>query len=189
MNGFRLLRKGPFVGFLAIRATTGCTLACNMTTSQPPSPVSSPDANIDKQTVAQTLSLLYTENAKVAATFWEWRHKVMERFFTALAGIVVGGWWIYHEGKIRGLLFLPLLFGAMYSAISYLMDRVNRKILLGCYETGKDIEQKLGVGPGAYTRILDKYGTVNYTVFLRILYLCTAGVLLLASVLAEIFVK
>ena len=90
-------------------------------------PVSGPDAIGEKQTVAQALSLLYTENAKVAATFWEWRHKVMERFFTAIAGVVVGGWWVYHDKDIRRLLFLVLLFGAIYSAISYLMDRVNRK--------------------------------------------------------------
>jgi hypothetical protein len=139
-----------------------------------------------EQEVIQKLSLLHAENAEVAATFWEWRHKVMNRFFTAFAAIAVVSGWVYERKEIRRLLFIPLLFGAVYCLISYLMDRVNRKILLGCYATGKESEQQLG-SVGAYTRTLDQYKSVNYSVFLRALYLSAAALLLVASVLAAVF--
>ena len=46
-----------------------------------------------------SLALVYGENAKIAATFWEWRHKVMTHFFTAFAAIVVLAGWFYKELK------------------------------------------------------------------------------------------
>jgi hypothetical protein len=33
---------------------------------------------------------IYEETAKVAAIFWEWRHKTMTRFFAVVGGIIAG---------------------------------------------------------------------------------------------------
>lgn len=161
-----------------------------MKTNQPPAPLhKSAGSPATEQDGIQRLSLLYTENAKVATTFWEWRHKIMDRFFTAFAAIVVVGGWMYERKELKRLLYIPLLIGAVYSIVSYLMDEVNKKILLGCYATGKDLEQQLGPSTGAYTRISDQYGRVNYSVFLRALYLSAAVLLLVLSLLAAIFVR
>ena len=96
---------------------------------------------------------------------------------------------MYERKELKRLLYIPLLIGAVYSIVSYLMDEVNKKILLGCYATGKDLEQQLGPSTGAYTRISDQYGRVNYSVFLRALYLSAAVLLLVLSLLAAIFVR
>jgi hypothetical protein len=161
-----------------------------MDESEPPHTSVSEDANAvaDQSAALQKLVLLYTENAKVAATFWEWRHKVMERFFAGVAAIIIGSAWLYQREELRRLLFIPLLVGAALCVVSYLMDRVNKKILLGCYATGKRIEQQLR-SEGAYTRINDQYRDVNYSVFLRGLYLGTAALLLVMSLLAAILVR
>jgi hypothetical protein len=90
------------------------------------------------------ISLVYVENAKVAATFWEWRSKVMERFFAAMAGVAFAEGWIYARKELHSLLFIPLLLGAIFSIVSLLMDDANRRILLGCYATGKELERQLG---------------------------------------------
>ena len=42
-------------------------------------------------TETKNRSLLYSENARGAVAFWEWRHKVMTRFFTAIAATVANG--------------------------------------------------------------------------------------------------
>jgi len=162
----------------------------HMETGQPSPPSLSKNAGspADESSAVQKLSLLYTENAKVAATFWEWRHKVMERFFAGLAAIIVASAWLYQRGELRRLLFIPLLIGAAFCVISYFMDRVNKRILLGCYATGKEIEEKLG-SAGAYTRISVQYKRVNYSYFLRMLYLGTAALLLTMSLLAARFVR
>src|ERR1700693_3142534 len=139
-----------------------------------PSPLSMPlsaaTGAVDEQYVTQKLSLLYTENAKVAATFWEWRHKLMDRFFAALVAVFAAAGWLYQRQELRRLLFIPLLLGGIYSIVSFLMDRVNKKILLGCYEIGKELEQQLGPTSGAYGRILERHKSVNYSFLLLILY-------------------
>jgi hypothetical protein len=158
-----------------------------MEKGQPVTQLVAPAAN--DQNVLQKLSLVYGENAKVAATFWEWRHKLMERFFYSTAGIVLGTAWIYKQKELSHLLFVPPLLGCVYCIVSYLMDRVNSKILLGCYKTGKEIEQQLGPVAGAYSVIFDRYERVNYTVFLRALYLSSASLFLAMSGLAAVFVR
>ena len=137
----------------------------------------------------QALSLLYTENAKVAATFWEWRHKVMVRFFAAIAAIAGVGSWLYGQKELKALVFIPLLIGAGFSVVSFLMDNVNRKILLGCYETGKELERQLAWTLGTFTRLSDHLEEVNYSVFLRWLYLGTASIMLTLCTLAAVLLR
>jgi len=83
----------------------------------------------------------------------------------------------------------PLLLRAAFSVVSLLMDSVNRKILLGCYATGKELEQRLGPARGAFTQIADRIGSFNYSVFLRWLYLGTATILLIIAALVHAFVR
>src|SRR5215213_7024900 len=51
------------------------------------------------------LSLLYQENAKVAAIFWEWRHKVMTNFFTAIVALFALSGWFYQQQFGRAVAF------------------------------------------------------------------------------------
>lgn len=41
------------------------------------------------QTAPGSIDTMYSQTAKVAETFWEWRYKEMTRFFIATAGILV----------------------------------------------------------------------------------------------------
>ena len=134
-----------------------------------------------------SISLLYIENAKVAAIFWEWRHKILERFLAACAAILVACGWMYQHGELRRLLFIPLLIGAIYCIISFLMDRVNAKVLLGCYATGKTLEQHIGQ-VGTYTRISDDYPQIQFGRFLRVLYVGGAAAFATMSILALVLV-
>ena len=146
-------------------------------------------ATVDDQSTIQRLTVLYAENAKVVATFWEWRHKLMERFFAVLGGTVIGGAWIYHEQDLRRILFILPAVAGVYSFVSYLMDQVNRKILLSCYETGKNIEKQLGPVSGAYTILWDRRKSLSYTYILRAFYLSAGALLLVLSVFAATCVR
>jgi len=66
---------------------------------------------------------------------------------------------------------------------------VNRKILFGCYRTGKALEERLGPQAGAYTRLHDDYARVNYSVFLSGLYLGAAAMFFLLTALSVRFVR
>jgi hypothetical protein len=68
--------------------------------------------SVDKE--AEKLILLYQENAKVAAIFWEWRHKVMTNFFTGMVALFALFGWFYQQLDLRRFLFAPLFFGAFF---------------------------------------------------------------------------
>jgi hypothetical protein len=46
-------------------------------------------------TETENLNLLYQENAKVAAIFWEWRFKLMASFFAVIAALFALAGWFY----------------------------------------------------------------------------------------------
>jgi hypothetical protein len=75
----------------------------------------------------------------VAATFWEWRNKVMAFCFTAAGALFVIAGWLYknidHE-----LAALPLLVGATISVGCIKLEWRNHRILGQCYRIGAAIE-------------------------------------------------
>lgn len=90
----------------------------------------------------ERLSLLYQENAKVAAIFWEWRNKIITYFFTATVALFALSGWFFQQ-QFGRLIFAPLFFGFILSIVSILLDRRNEEILRECYRVGKDIEDEL----------------------------------------------
>ena len=63
----------------------------------------------------ETLKLLYEENAKVAAIFWEWRHKIMVSFFAGIAALFALAGWFYQQQQLRTLVSASLFLGSLLS--------------------------------------------------------------------------
>lgn len=134
------------------------------------------------------LSLLYQENAKVAAIFWEWRNKILTYFFTAIGGLFALIGWLhqYYPGRI---ISIPLSLGVILSVAACLLDARNGEILEGCYQFGAYAELKLHQErSGIFSSIGERrdYKTLpkklpTYTWTLRLTFLLIGGLLLLGA--------
>jgi FtsH-binding integral membrane protein len=123
-------------------------------------------------------SLLYQENAKVAATFWEWRHKIMTYTFSVIAALLGLTAWLHaHQHKAGWLEAVPIGFGGMLAFLAAGLDARNAQILHHCYRIGAEIESEwhnqtnpLFHGPdgGTFQAILaSSGGKITYTTLLR----------------------
>jgi hypothetical protein len=84
---------------------------------------------------------LYEENAKITAIFWEWRHKVLTHFFGVSGALIAGTGWLYHASQnLRWWHSFPLLLAAVYSLISYMIDKRHTMILRKSYSIAAGIE-------------------------------------------------
>src|SRR5437764_171692 len=93
------------------------------------------DQNIDKY------DLMYKENAKIVAIFWEWRHKGMTYFSAGITAIFTLSAWLYTQGGfLRRSSFAPLIVGAAFSFVALLLDKRNARILTRCYAVAQTIE-------------------------------------------------
>jgi cytochrome bd-type quinol oxidase subunit 1 len=136
----------------------------------------------------EKLSLLYQENAKVTAIFWEWRHKVMTHFLTGIGAIFVVAGWLYQQPKLGRFLSVPFLFGVVISTVSLILDWRNGEILRKCYSVGKEIELELRKEKGAIFEMFADYGKRNtYTKTLRATYISVGIIFLLLSILTLVF--
>jgi hypothetical protein len=90
----------------------------------------------------ERLSLLYQENAKVAAIFWEWRNKVITYFAVSITALATLAGWLYQQKLGRPISF-PLFIGAILSIILTYLDKRNAEILKATYKCGRDIEAGL----------------------------------------------
>jgi hypothetical protein len=138
---------------------------------------------------AGNLAVLYKENAEVAKTFWEWRHKLMTRFFTGSAGIVIGASWMFERPVLKPWLWLLFVDGAIFCTLSWWLDRVNMKILINCYKVGRNIEEKLSPTKGIYKCIDENYGNVQYHRTLVLMYLGSAVALAVLAIVAGRYLK
>jgi hypothetical protein len=86
------------------------------------------------------LITMYAENARVAAVFWDWRHKLITVGLTSLGAlIVIAGWSFEHElGRWPAA---PLAAGALVAFGVRALERRNHSILTGCYRVGSAIEK------------------------------------------------
>jgi hypothetical protein len=133
----------------------------------------------------KNLSLLYSENAKVAAAFWEWRHKVMTRFFAAIAATTAMASWFYQHSELKPWMFVPFALAAVFSVLSDIMDRVNTEVLRECYQLGMSIEQKLSSDGGVFKAIQDIHHTrASYHWILRVMYVGSAILFAVISLVA-----
>jgi len=136
------------------------------------------------------LTLLYEQNASVLAIFLEWRHKVMTYWFAIVGAVFAAAGWLYQQPAGRTWLALPLALGALFSALSALLDHRNVQILQGCYRLGGEIETTLFGRSGIYQFIGDTHeGGITYTQVLRICYWGVAVLLGLLSALSAVFIR
>jgi hypothetical protein len=127
---------------------------------------------------ADNLAVLYKENAEVTKTFWEWRHKIMTRFFAGAAGIVIGASWMYERCALRPWLFGFFVIGGVFCIISWWLDKVNMEVLGNCYRVGSDLEMRLAPQErGIYRCIDENFGNMQYHRTLSIMYWVSAIVL------------
>lgn len=125
-------------------------------------------------------ALLYQENAKVAAIFWEWRYKVMVAFFAGVSGLFALAGWFYQQAELRVLLFAPFALGAVFCLAALALDLRNTAILRECYRIGAELEGKLGSEGAIFKSIgATHYTKITYTVILRLVYV-GVGLLLAA---------
>lgn len=138
----------------------------------------------------ENYSLLYEENSKVACEFWEWRHKIMTRYFAAVTAMMIMAGWFYERPELKKWLFIPFLLGSLFSVISDLMDKVNTKVLRSCYRIGMELEQKISSDGGIFKAIESMhYRKISYHIILRFMYLSSAVLFLIIAIGAIIFVK
>lgn len=133
--------------------------------------------------------LVYKENAKVVAVFWEWRHKGMTYFSAGVTALVALSSWLYkQDGFLRRASFIPLAAGAGFSLISLLLDRRNARILKECYAVGARIEEQINGkstdGPSIFTHIQKgQRSWPSYTRGLTIFYVGAAVLLVAAAII------
>lgn len=138
----------------------------------------------------ESVCLLYSENAKVTVEFWEWRHKVMTRFFAVIAASIAMAGWFYQQSELKHWVFVPFFLAFIFSLLSDMMDRVNTKVLRECYRIGSSLEHKLSSDAGIYNAIQDvHYNRASYHRVLRVMYVGTAFIFAVAAILAAVFVK
>jgi hypothetical protein len=132
------------------------------------------------------LDLLYEENAKVIALFLDWRDKVMNRSFAVTGAVFVAAGWLYQQPDGRIWLPIPFLLGALFSAISLLLDHRNGRILAECFRIGGEIEEEWTGEPKIYKFIgQTRSDPITYNRVLRISY----GVLTLLHLLLSLVTK
>jgi hypothetical protein len=125
---------------------------------------------------------IYEENSKVTAVFWEWRHKTMRNFFGAIGAVIaVSGWLFQQAHGITVWLCVPFFIGALYSYITYLLDKRHTKILRECYRIGADIEVHTRQKEAIF-HFIDKlhYTRGSLTQILHILYVSSTVLFLLS---------
>ena len=143
-------------------------MANKRNTVQDPEPTvmeqEAPTQIVERVAVSKTEQIseerIYEENAKVTAIFWEWRHKIMTHFFGAIGAVIALTGWLYQQaGGFRVWHCVPLLVGAVYSYVSYLMDNRHTRILRKCYSIGADIERKVSEDGAIFNFINDLHYT------------------------------
>jgi hypothetical protein len=110
------------------------------------SPGHSANVPNDPPTPAQVearLALLYQETGKVAAAFWDWRHKVITICSTTLVLTFAIVSWMYKQ-RLGGIaMSFPLAAGAGIALMCRGMDRRNGQIMAASYAVAKPLEQVL----------------------------------------------
>jgi hypothetical protein len=162
-------------------------------TTTPPIKEQEPSALTVNQVTGERKELIseeriYEENAKVAATFWEWRHKIMTHFFTVLAAVfALTGWFYQQSGVIRIWHCSPLILGAIFSLVSYFFDKRNQRVLRECYRIGSTIELQAREEGGIFNFIHNLHYTRGaFSQTLQALYLISTFLLLGLSTLVII---
>lgn len=90
----------------------------------------------------ELLKTLYEENAKVSSVFWEWRHKLMTIFLSAVGALLIVAGWLYDRGA-GAWTAVPIASGALVAFHCIRLESRNHAILGDSYRVGAAIEAKL----------------------------------------------
>lgn len=130
----------------------------------------------------EKLALLYQENAKVAAIFWEWRYKLLASFFAVNTAVFALAGWFYQQSELRALLFAPLALGAIFCLVLFALDFRTAAILRKCYSIGEGLEKEFCANGAIYKSIGENaYASTTYTYILRSVYVGVGLLLLVVS--------
>lgn len=99
----------------------------------------------DERDRISRLSILYQENARLAATFWEWQHKTLTIFTSGVAAVLAIEAWMFNR-HFGSYLAAPLVAGSLLSALCVLFARRNREILNATYAIGAALEREIKDG-------------------------------------------
>jgi cytochrome bd-type quinol oxidase subunit 1 len=92
----------------------------------------------------ETLRLFYVENAKVVATFLEWRHRVMTFTVTVSAALVAIAGWLVREDQ-GAVAAVPLIVASALAFISIILDERNQRILESGYKRARELGRELHI--------------------------------------------
>ena len=144
----------------------------------------------DERNSSDGVEVLYKENGQITRVYLEWRHKVLVRFFLALAGILIMARWMFDNESLHSYLYVPFLLGGIMSFITALMDDVNGRVLGNCYKNGEDIEKMINDVTGIYTSMNNQYShPVTYTNILRVLYFGSGVIFLILALVVHYYFK
>jgi hypothetical protein len=142
----------------------------------------------NEENTTKPAEILYSENAKVAAIFWDWRHKVLAAFAASFSGVVFVVGWLFqtHQGKPGWWLPIPVGLGSLLAFACYRLDKANMTVLGCCYEVGRELEKRiLSDSSGIFRKIAERPTQVRFSQVFSIIYKGSAILLLiLAGVLA-----
>jgi|ERR1041385_1627282 hypothetical protein len=126
------------------------------------------------------VGLIYQENAKIAAIFVEWRHKVLAAWFAVISAVCAAAGWLFQQTTGRKIICIPMLLGAAFSCIAAFLDHRNARIMAECNRLGADLETRL-LGRRAIFGFIGATHErgITYTRVLRVAYV--AGALLFLS--------
>jgi hypothetical protein len=139
-------------------------------------------AGDDRDGSFERLSLLYQENARVAAAFWDWQHKTLTIFTAGITALLAIEVWIYNNDFGR-YMAVPPAAAALLSWVCMRFAERNRVILNKTYQIGTQLEAEIAEGleqpyepiftwlgsrPGTYRRILPAMFKVAVVVFLAV---------------------
>jgi hypothetical protein len=86
------------------------------------------------------LSVFYEENGRVAAVFWEWRHKVILLVASTLAAVVAVAAWLY-ERRLGGVICVPFFLGSIVVFVCSRFEQRIAVVLVHCYYRGWLLER------------------------------------------------
>jgi hypothetical protein len=139
--------------------------------------------------------VLYNECCEHIRYMLEWRHKLLLRFFVAVASLLVIVKWMWETGNtsIHQFVFVPLFLAGLSALLFFVMDRRNMKVVKVCRETGAEIELEVFRSTGLFQNLGNRIDATrnlfSYTGMLFAIYCGTSGILLIASLLAFIKFK
>lgn len=131
---------------------------------------------------SERLALLYQENARVAAAFWEWQHKTLTIFTAGITALLAIEVWTYNNDLGR-YTAIPPGAAALLSWLCMRFTERNRTILNRTYEIGKKLEAKIAKGleqpddliftwlgshPGTYRRLLPRMFKIAVVIFMAL---------------------